>query len=77
MGSYHLAEGHITEWSIGTHAREYEVIDRETLRENAAILRRLGYISVADMMRRLARKAKPRPMSLPPKRARHHGATDG
>jgi hypothetical protein len=34
---------------------------REELRRDAKILRRLGYRSVASMMQRLARKAKPRP----------------
>jgi hypothetical protein len=36
-------------------------LHRETLREDAAVLHRLGYRQVAGMMRRLERKAKPRP----------------
>ena len=39
-------------------------LDRETLRENAAILRRLGYVGVADMMRVLACRAKPKPLPV-------------
>ncbi|WP_426418462.1 hypothetical protein [Bradyrhizobium genosp. A] len=41
-------------------------LSRETLRENAAILGRLGYADVASMMRKLARKAKPKPLSIKP-----------
>jgi hypothetical protein len=45
-------------------------LDRDHLREAAMVLRRLGYVSVAEMMRRLARKAKPKPAPLRAGRAR-------
>lgn len=41
-------------------------LSRETLRDNATILARLGYADVASMMRKLARRAKPKPLPIKP-----------
>jgi hypothetical protein len=38
-------------------------LDRETLQSDATLLQKLGYRDVASMLKRLARKAKPRPPS--------------
>src|SRR5436309_396928 len=50
-------------------------LDREELRANALILRRLGYIKVADVMRRLARKAKPKKVAGDNRSCRHSADT--
>lgn len=44
-------------------------LDRQTLRSTATTLKRLGYVEVAEMMRRLARRAKPK--ALPSQPGRH------